>query len=209
MVENARRRLLRVGLAAVATGAVLAGLGSAAGGRTGVPTGGASSAAMALPGLDGTPIEPFAPAGDVEATVLLFVMTDCPISNRYAPEIRRLHAEFAGTARFWLVYVDAHRPVNELREHQSSFGYPFGAVRDVEGALVALAGATVTPEAAVFDARQRMIYRGRIDDRFVSFGVARRAPRTRDLHDRLSRITAGETLAFSETRAVGCYIPGA
>ena len=99
--------------------------------------------------------------------------------------------------------------MDELREHYSSFGYPFGAVRDVEGALVALAGATVTPEVAVFDPDRKLIYRGRIDDRFVSFGVARRAPRTRDLHDRLSRIAAGETLAFSETRAVGCYIPGA
>ena len=209
MVEKVRRRLFRVGLAAVATGAVLAGLGSAGAGRAGVPARVASSPAVAVPGLDGTRVEPFAPAGDVAATVLLFVMTDCPISNRYAPEIRRLHAEFAGTARFWLVYVDAQRPVDELREHRASFGYPFGALRDVDGALVALAGATVTPEVAVFDFDRRMIYRGRIDDRYVSFGVARRAPRIRDLHDRLSRIAAGERVAFSETRAVGCYIPGA
>ena len=121
----------------------------------------------------------------------------------------RTSAQREAAVRFWLVYVDAQRPVEELREHRASFGYPFGALRDVDGSLVALAGATVTPEAAVFDAEQRMVYRGRIDDRFVSFGVARRAPRTRDLHDRLSRIAGGETLAFSETRAVGCYIPGA
>lgn len=209
MAKRAHSRLSLVGLAAVATGAILAGLGSAGAGQTWLPSGVASSAVTAVPALDGTSVEPLAPAGDVEATVLLFVMTDCPISNRYAPEIRRLHEEFAGTVRFWLVYVDAQRPLEQLREHRSSFGYPFPALRDVDGALVAHVGATVTPEAAVFDARQRMIYRGRIDDRFVSFGVARRAPRTRDLHDRLSRITAGEILAFSETRAVGCYIPGA
>lgn len=209
MVDRAHRGLLRVGLVAVTTSAVLAGFAVAGAGRITVPLSGASSAAMAVLGLDGTPVEPLAPVRDIEATVLFFVMTDCPISNRYAPEIRRLHEEFAGRVRFWLVYVDAQRPLEELREHRSSFGYPFPALRDVDGALVAHAGATVTPEAAVFDARQRMIYRGRIDDRFVSFGVARRAPRTRDLHDRLSRITAGETLAFSETRAVGCYIPGA
>ena len=209
MVKRGRRRLLEVGLAAAVTGAVFAGLGAAGTGRAVLPLAVASYAAMAVTGLDGTPVEPFASAGDIEATVLLFVMTDCPISNRYAPEIRRLHDEFADTVRFWLVYVDTHRPVDGLREHHSSFGYPFGAVRDVDGALVALAGATVTPEVAVFDPEQRLIYRGRIDDRYVSFGVARRAPRTRDLHDRLRRVAAGETLAFSETRAVGCYIPGA
>ena len=165
--------------------------------------------AVTVPALDGAEVAPLAPADGVEATVVLFVMSDCPISNRYAPEVVRLHEEFAGTVRFWLVYVDVHRPVDELREHRASFGYPFGALRDVAGALVTLAGATVTPEVAVFDAGQRLIYRGRIDDRFVSFGVARAAPRTRDLRDRLTRVVAGEVVAFSETPAVGCYIPGA
>lgn len=209
MVDRARRRLFSVGLVAVAISAALAGFAAAGAGRIPVPLAVASYADLAVPGLDGTPVEPFAPAGDIKATVLLFVMTDCPISNRYAPEVRRLYDEFADTVRFWLVYVDTHRPVDELREHHSSFAYPFGAVRDVDGALVSLAGATVTPEVAVFDSDRRVTYRGRIDDRYVSFGVARRAPRTRDLHDRLSRVAAGETLAFSETRAVGCYIPGA
>lgn len=208
MVKRALRRLVRFGVAAAAI-AVVAGLGAIGAGRTAGPGSISSQAAISVPGLDGSPVDPFASAGDIEATVLLFVMTDCPISNRYAPEVRRLYEEFAGTVRFWLVYVDAERPVDELREHHSSFGYPFGALRDVDRALVALAGASVTPEVAVFDPDRRLIYRGRIDDRYVSFGVARRAPRTRDLHDRLSRIAAGEHLAFSEARAVGCYIPGA
>ena len=211
MTLEIRRRLARVGLAvaaAVAGFAVVAAF-TAAAGPTEIERPAGAAPALTVPGLDGTVVSPFASADGVEATVLLFVMTDCPISNRYAPEIRRLHEEFAGTVRFWLVYVDTHRPVDELREHHSSFDYPFGALRDVDGALVALAGATVTPEAVVFDAAQRMVYRGRIDDRYVSFGVARRAPRTRDLHDRLRRLAAGETLAFSQTRAVGCYIPGA
>ena len=211
MTPEIRRRLHGVGLAAAAAVAgfvVVAGL-SAAAGRMESELPVRSVAAVTIPALDGAVVSPLAPAEGVEATVLLFVMTDCPISNRYAPEVRRLHDEFAGAVRFWLVYVDAQRPVDDLREHRDSFGYPFGALRDVDGALVALAGATVTPEAAVFDAAQRMIYRGRIDDRFVSFGVARRAPRTRDLQDRLRRIVAGESLAFSETRAVGCYIPAA
>ena len=209
MVHDIRRRTLRAALRAAVSCAALAGLAVVAASRTEEPRPAASAAGVTVPGLAGTKVAPLAVTEGVEAVVLVFVMTDCPISNRYAPEIRRLHDEFAGTVRFWLVYVDAHRPVAELREHRSSFGYPFGGVRDVKGALVGLAGATVTPQVAVFDAAQRMIYRGRIDDRFVSFGTARAAPRTRDLHGRLTRVAAGETVAFSETRAVGCYIPGA
>lgn len=207
MHECAGRSLLAT-LVAVTACAVVAGLTAAASGTENERRA-AVAGAVAVPGLDGAAVSPLASAAGVEANVLLFVMIDCPISNRYAPEVRRLHDEFAGAVRFWLVYVDAHRPLDELREHRTSFGYPFAAVRDVDGALGALAGATVTPEAAVFDAARRLVYRGRIDDRYVSFGVARRAPRTRDLHDRLRRLAAGETLAFSQTRAVGCYIPGA
>ena len=209
MAHEIRRRIRRAALAAAVTCAAVAGLAGVAASRTEEPRPVAPAAGATVPGLDGTKVAPLAFTEGVEATVLLFVMTDCPISNRYAPEIRRLHEQFAGAARFWLVYVDVQRPVDELREHRASFGYPFGALRDVDGALVALAGATVTPEAAVFDAAQRLVYRGRIDDRFVSFGVARPAPRVRDLHDRLTRVAAGESVTFSETRAVGCYIPGA
>ena len=214
MVHEYAGRALRATLAAAAPWAAFAGFAvvaafTAAAGPTEIERPAGTVPALTVPGLDGTMVSPLAPADGVEATVLLFVMTDCPISNRYAPEVRRLHDEFGGAMRFWLVYADAQRPVDELREHRASFGYPFGALRDVDGALAALAGATVTPEAVVFDAARRMVYRGRIDDRFVSFGVARRAPRTRDLHDRLRRLAAGETLTFSQTRAVGCYIPGA
>ena len=209
MAHENRRSFPRALLVGAAACAVVIGLVAAAASRPAASPALAPAEAVTVPALDGTEVAPLASADGIEATVLLFVMTDCPISNRYAPELRRLHEEFAGAARFWLVYVDAQRPVGELREHWASFGYPFGALRDVDGALVALSGATVTPEVAVFDAGQRMIYRGRIDDRFVSFGVARAAPRTRDLHDRLTRVAAGETVAFSETPAVGCYIPGA
>ena len=214
MVHEYAGRALRATLVAVAPCAAVAGFAvvaafTAAAGPTEIERPAGTVPALTVPGLDGTDVRPLAPAAGVEANVLLFVMTDCPISNRYAPEVRRLHDEFAGAVRFWLVYVDAQRPLDELQEHRDSFGYPFGALRDVHGALVAHAGATVTPEVAVFDAAQRMVYRGRIDDRYVSFGVARRAPRSRDLQDRLRRLAAGETLAFSETRAVGCYIPGA
>ena len=204
MSAGFRRPSLRGALIAAAVACAVIAAGLAASGPR--PEG--AIPAVTAPGLDGVRVAPLT-ADAAAATVLLFVMTDCPISNRYAPEVRRLHEEFAGAVRFWLVYVDTHRPLAETREHHASFGYPFGALRDVDGGLAARAGATVTPEAAVFDAAGRLVYRGRIDDRFVSFGVARRAPRTRDLHDRLRRIVAGEAVAFSETRAVGCYIPGA
>src|SRR5436190_5313008 len=48
----------------------------------------ASSSALSVFDLSGHPVDPFAAPG-AKATVFIFISTDCPISNRYAPEIRR------------------------------------------------------------------------------------------------------------------------
>ena len=144
-------------------------------------------------------------------TVLVFTRTDCPISNRYAPELRRLGERFAGRGVvFRLVYADPTETPAAIREHLRAFGLGGGALRDPRHELVRLAGATVTPEVAVFVAHPsgtRMVYRGRIDDRAVDFGRTRPEPRTRDLADVLDALTAGRTLTLRTTTAVGCVIP--
>ena len=66
--------------------------------------------------LDGNPVNPF--FNRAPAAVLLFVQTDCPISNRYAPTIARLHARFEpqGVA-FYLVYPDRREDADAIRRH--------------------------------------------------------------------------------------------
>jgi len=150
------------------------------------------------------------PAGKAGPTVLVFTRTDCPISNRYAPELRRLRERFARRgAAFWLVYPDGSEATDAVRRHQREFGYGFPALRDPEHALVALTGATVTPEVAVFvagDGGPRMVYRGRIDDRAVDFGRTRSAPTSRDLEQVLDTLASGATVQPRTTPAVGCFI---
>jgi thiol-disulfide isomerase/thioredoxin len=140
-------------------------------------------------------------------TVLIFVSIDCPISNRYAPEITRLHQEFAGRGiRFRLVYPNPGDDDAAVRQHLKDFGYPAIGERDVDHTLVKMAGATITPEAAVFDAQQRLVYRGRIDDRHVELGRERPSATQHDLRNALTALLAGETVDNARTQAVGCFI---
>lgn len=160
---------------------------------------------LRLDDLAGGSVDPF--AGDAPATVVLFVRSDCPISNRYAPEVRRIYEELAprGVA-FWLVYVEREAPAEALRSSTRAFGYPFPALRDARHELVERTGATVTPEAAVFDAAGRMVYRGRIDDRWAGLGRPRPAPTRHDLEEAAAAAAAGERRALRTTRAIGCFI---
>lgn len=168
-----------------------------------------SAAQVQMFDLSGRSIDPQQVAG-ARATVFLFARTDCPISNRYAPEVRRLHQKFASHGvTFWLVYPDPDESPDTIRKHLRAYGYPFGALRDPQHAFTKLTGATVTPEVAVFapgHADARLIYRGRIDDRYVEFGKIRPAPTRRDLEWALEAILVGKAVASATLPAIGCRI---
>ena len=160
--------------------------------------------------LNGGPatFDPFKVPAGVNVIVFLFTSTECPISNRYAPEVRRLAAAFAPQGVvFRLIYADPAEKDAAVRDHMAAFAYAgtTEALRDPEHALVKFTGATITPEVAVY-AHGRIQYRGRIDDRFVDFGVERPAPAHRDLADALAAVVAGKPVAQPSTQAIGCYI---
>jgi hypothetical protein len=167
------------------------------------------SAPVRVHALDGPAlVDPFAAPAGTRAIVFLFTSTDCPISNRYAPEVRRLAASF-GTQGvvFRLVYPNPAEATAAIRQHMAAFGYRGAAeaFRDPDHVLVKAAGATVTPEAAVF-AGGKLVYHGRIDDRYVDLGLERPAATTRDLADALTAVIAGKPVHPSSTQAVGCFI---
>ncbi len=139
--------------------------------------------------------------------MLVFVRTDCPTSNRYAPEMRRLYDKYAPrNAVFWLVYVDPAETPTQIRRHLAEYDYPLPAVRDTRHALVDRSEVAVTPEVAVFAPGGALVYRGRIDNRYTDFGKGRAAPTRRDLEETLDAVLANQAVPRAKTRAVGCYI---
>ena len=167
-----------------------------------------ASAQVRVQTIDGAPIDALAVPATAKAIVFLFTSTDCPISNRYAPEVRRIVETFAPKGvEFRLVYPSPADQPSAIREHMASFGYSASmqALRDPKFALVRYVKATVTPEAAVV-VRGRVSYLGRIDDRYVDLGLERPAPTTHDLADALSALLAGRPVAHPTTQAVGCFI---
>jgi len=155
--------------------------------------------------LAGKPVDPLkASAGKV--VVLVFVRTDCPVSNRYAPTIQQLSAAHEADAAFWLVYPDKAETAEVIRKHDSEYGYKIPALRDPEKALVKESQAQITPEAAVFDVRGHLVYHGRIDNLYEDIGRARTMATTHELEDAIEAAASGKTLAVSTVHAVGCYI---
>lgn len=155
--------------------------------------------------LAGKPLDPLK-AANGKAVVLIFVRADCPVSNRYAPLIQKLSNAYAERAQFWLVYPDKKEDAGVIRQHDREFGYKIPALRDPQHALVKLGQAQITPEAAVFDARGRLVYHGRIDDLYLDMARSRRAATTHELDDAIHAALSSRNLTVATKPAVGCYI---
>ena len=155
--------------------------------------------------LNGKNVDPFHGASG-KAVVLIFLRTDCPISNRYAPTIQQLSARYSGQATFWLVYPDKKTSAAAIRKYLLDYGYKLPALRDPQGILVRQGRVQVTPEVAVFDARARLVYHGRIDNWYEDFGRSRSEPTTHDLDDAIRSTLSGRPPVAAVTEAVGCYI---
>ncbi len=149
--------------------------------------------------LDGRRVDPVAAHGP---SALVFVSPGCPIANRYAPELARIAARFAGRVPLTLVYPDASAA--EARAHLAAYGLALPAVRDPEGALVRRAHATVTPEAALF-VDGALVWHGRIDDRFADVAHERPAATAHELEDALAALADGRAPPPAH-EAVGCAI---
>jgi thiol-disulfide isomerase/thioredoxin len=158
-------------------------------------------------GLDlaGNFVDPLKSAGG-KIVVLVFVRTDCPVSNRYAPFIQKLSTEHAGKAAFWLVYPSKSESAEAIHRHQQEYGYKIPALRDPQHVLVKESQVQITPEVAVFDAGRRLVYHGRIDNLYEDIGRARSAATTHELEDAISAALSGKSLAVDATHGVGCYI---
>ena len=156
--------------------------------------------------LDGRVRRPFTPSR--AAAVLLFVSTDCPISNAYAPEIQSVcRSSVARGVDCLVIYEDAQVGVAQAREHRKAYGFgDIPAAVDARRTMATAAGATITPEAVVIDKKGAVRYRGRIDDVYVDLGRRRPAPTTHDLRDAIDAVVAGQGVPRQSTPALGCYI---
>jgi hypothetical protein len=154
--------------------------------------------------LDGISHHPLAP-GSKMASVLIFYLQDCPISNSYAPEINRITAAFTNFA-FYIVQVDPDLKLEAAKQHAKQYALQPPVLLDPTHELVKRTGATVTPQAVIIGKDSTVIYRGRIDNLYAAPGKKRSSATSHDLRDTLKAIQSGHAMKPKETTAIGCLI---
>ena len=143
-----------------------------------------------------------------KAVVLFFVTTDCPIGNSYVPEMNRIREAYAARGVLtWAVQADPTVAEPVVAKYANDFRYSFPILLDPSQTLVHYAGATITPQVAVFSPEGKLLYLGRIDNRVEDFGVSRPKATTPDLRNAIDAVLAGKAVSPDRTKSVGCSIP--
>jgi hypothetical protein len=156
--------------------------------------------------LSGNPLQAIDP--QAKASVLVFVLPDCPIANSYIPLLNRLNESFRSRGvQMIVVESDPQITLEQASKHAQEYQIGLPVVIDSVHQWVRLAGATRTPEAVVFSPGGDILYRGRIDDQYVGFGKRRMQVTTHDLQDALEAILADRPVPHAAAEAIGCYIP--
>ena len=158
---------------------------------------------------DGAPVTSLAPPG-TRALVLFFVASDCPISSRTFPEMKRLRERFSSdSVAFWFVYPNATERGATVMVHQQDFDRGGRALLDSAGTLTRMAGAEATPEVALFRRSASgftRVYTGRIDDHFLRLGVERPQATAHFAERALEELLAGRPIDQPQGHPIGCAI---
>jgi peroxiredoxin len=141
------------------------------------------------------------------AILLFFVATDCPVANSYVPEMNRVRDAYASRGvRVYAVQTDTTVPDAAVAAYAKDYRYGFPLLLDPRQELVRLAGATITPQAAVLSPEGRVLYLGRIDNRVADFGKQRPQATEADLREALDEVLAGKAVTHPFTKSIGCAI---
>ena len=135
-------------------------------------------------------------------TVLMFISTECPVSNGYNERMVKLNEEY-GKKGIAFVGINANKAetIVDIAKHSKEKGFKFPVLKDIQNKIADLYGAQVTPEVFVIDSKTKLVYHGRIDDSRNLEKV-----KSRDLSLALDALLAGKQPSKIEAKAFGCSI---
>lgn len=141
----------------------------------------------------------------VGPVALVFLDPGCPIAQRYAPRLNEIAAAAAeGAVEFYGVVSDPTLSPAEARAYADEYELAFPVLFDAAGELAHRLAPERVPEAFVLSSTGRLVYRGRIDDRFEAVGKLRANVGSHELLDAITALGGGGGSLPEHAEPVGC-----
>lgn len=137
-----------------------------------------------------------------KAIVLMFIATQCPVSNNYNSRMAEIHKDYAAKGVSFIgINSNKQEGADEVKNHAKENKLEFTILKDWNNVIADKLQASVTPEIYVLNPAFEILYHGRIDDSQRENKVT-----SKDLRAALDQMLAGKPVAVEETKAFGCTI---
>ncbi|HEV3467941.1 MAG TPA: thioredoxin family protein [Pyrinomonadaceae bacterium] len=135
-------------------------------------------------------------------TVLIFISTQCPVSNAYDERMEKLAQDLRARG-VHVVGINSNvaETPEDIKRHAAAKRLTFPVLKDRGNVIADRLDAQVTPEAYFLDASNKLVYRGRIDNSRNGDAIT-----SQELRDAVEATLAGRPVAKAEARAFGCSI---
>jgi peroxiredoxin len=162
---------------------------------------------FALPGVDGKTWR-LADFHDAKLLVVTFWCNHCPYVQAWEGRAIALAKEMAPRGvRFVMVNANDARTYPDdrfemMRARAKEKGYPFPYLHDESQQVAHAYGALVTPHPMLFGADRKLLYQGRIDDKYDDPAAVQH----RYLADAIETALTGGRIAPAERPVLGCSV---
>ncbi|MBM4162710.1 MAG: thioredoxin family protein [Ignavibacteria bacterium] len=137
-----------------------------------------------------------------KAIVLMFIATQCPVSNAYNERMAKLYEDYKSKGVAFIgINSNKQESVEEIKKHSKENNFGFPVLKDWKNVIADKLEASVTPEIYVLNSNFEVLYHGRIDDSQREARIT-----SKDLREALDAILAGKAVEVTETKAFGCTI---
>ncbi|MCX7875086.1 MAG: redoxin domain-containing protein, partial [Melioribacteraceae bacterium] len=100
-----------------------------------------------------------------KAIVIMFIATQCPVSNDYNSRMAELYNEYKDKGISFIgINSNKQESVDEIKEHAAKNKLAFTILKDEKNVIADKFQASFTPEIYVLNNNFEILYHGRIDD---------------------------------------------
>ncbi|MBL8821669.1 MAG: redoxin domain-containing protein [Planctomycetia bacterium] len=143
---------------------------------------------------------------DAKAVVVLFMGTECPVNNAYAPKLATLHDKYKSKGVVFVgINSNEQDDVSAVKTHAETYKLPFPVLKDEQFKLAEKFTVQRIPEAFVLDGQRFVRYRGKIDDQYTPIAKREKAT-SRELLDALDAVLEGKEVKNAATTPAGCLL---
>jgi len=143
-----------------------------------------------------------------KGTLVIFACNHCPFVQAWQDRMAAI-GNSSRTRGIGVAAINANDPkkyptddLDHMKQQAKEAGFEFPYLVDATSDVARAFGAKRTPEVFLFDAKDKLVYHGAIDDNAYKPDQVEKTY----LKDAIDALLAGKTIPQKETRSVGCSI---